>query len=388
MNLKRKLALAALLGAGVGLTGCQSPSSGGMAFWKKDGNSDFASASPDVGKQKYDGLAKEFGKPPARTGLGGQQAAADENFLTASWKKTTGAVSGAFTPKSSGADAADPLRLDQPTRKMGPEVHVGAAQLLENQSKWVEAEAQYQKALKLAPNDLSTLIGLARLHDRQGHTQQALEFYHQAVKAHPTSAMAFNDLGLCYNRQRQSDSALAAMSRAVELSPNNPKYRNNLAAVLVETGRVDEAVQKLSQGAAPAVAHYNVGYLLQQRGQSENAARQIQQALALDPGLTPARDLLAQLSGGNAIAQSPAPPAAQPAAAAPAYQTAQRPARHVAAPAYEVPQVDVPAQAAAPPAPSGPAGYHLTDEAAPAAETPAAASKWGNYATQHLPPVE
>src|SRR5262249_55593089 len=145
---------------------------------------------------------------------------------------------------------------------------------------------------------------------------------------HPTSGLVYNDLGLCYGRQHQFEQAVGALSRAVELNPDNPKYRNNLATVLVETGRIDEAVQKLSQGATPAVAHYNVGYLLQQKGQTKSAARHMQQALSLDPSLPPARDMLAQLTGVPPSAQ-PAT-AALPAAAAPAYQTAQRMARPAA----------------------------------------------------------
>ena len=157
VNLKRKLAVAALVGSGLGLTGCQGPSTGGLAFWKNNTAGGVASATPDVGKQRYEGLNKEFGKPPA-TALGGQKPA-DDNFLTASWKKTTGAVSGAFAAKPASGESSDPLRLDQPLKKVGPEIHVGAAQLMENQGKFAEAEMHYQKAPQVAPNDLNAAGG-------------------------------------------------------------------------------------------------------------------------------------------------------------------------------------------------------------------------------------
>jgi tetratricopeptide (TPR) repeat protein len=347
------------------------------------GSSGSASATPDVGKQKYEGLAKEFGKPSAQSGLGGVQPAADDNFLTASWKKTTGTIAGVFATKPpGGSDVADPLRLDQPSKKPGPEIHVGAAQLMENQGKFAEAEAHYQKALQLAPNDLNALVGLARLQDRQGHSQQALQIYQRAYKAHPQSGLVLNDVALCHARQRQFDLAMAAINRACELSPDNPKYRNNQATILVECGHVDEAVQKLSVGSSLAVAHYNVGYLLQQKGQTGDATRHLQQALAIDPSLGPAREMLAQLTGAAPAEQQPQ---VDPRTAPPRYETARAPAATAAVrqPQYDLPSVDVPASAQ-PAAVAGTQSYHFSDEA-PAAGTP---TNWGAYGTQHLPPVE
>jgi len=378
VKLKRKLAAAALLGSGLALTGCQAPLASGPGFWGSK-NAPAASATPDVGRQKYEGLSKEFGKPASSTALGGAQPA-DDNFLTASWKKTTGAVAGVFATKPSSGDSADPLRLDSPTRKVGPEIHVGAAQLMENQGKFAEAEAHYQKALKDSPNNLNALVGLARMHDRQGHSQQAIQTYLRAYKAHPNSGLVLNDVGLCHARQRQFDQALAAMNRAVELSPDNPKYRNNLATILVETGRIDEAVQKLSVGSTPAVAHYNVAYLLQQKGQTGEATRHLQQAVAIDPALGPAQEMLAQITGA-----APAQPQPQyDPRMAPRYETPQAPAATVAVrPQYDLPSVEVPAPAQAGPASAAPS-YHFSDDA-PAAS---GGTNWGAYGTQHLPPVE
>lgn len=329
MRLKRQFTIA-LLGTGVALSGCQTPMSG-LAFWKKDANSQVA-ASPDVSKQKFDGLSKQFGANssgvaarPSGTALGGKPATESGNFLTASWKKTTAAVSGAFTPKSKGdITENDPLRLDRPVKKVGPEVYVSAARLLENQNKFPEAEGQYQKALQAAPGDLNALVGLARLQDRQGNPGEAIKLYQQALKTNPSSTLIYNDLGLCHARQREYDASLQALNKAVELQPTNAKYRNNLAAVLVEAGRPDDALPHLLSGNTPAVAHYNLGYLLQQRGQRELAEKHYRQAVALEPGMAPAHEMLAQLSGnrGEPVAnQSPIvnraavqPPATQPAA--------------------------------------------------------------------------
>lgn len=307
MDLKRQLSVALIFGAGAGLIGCKSPG-GGLAFWNRGNSTSVASAAPDVGEQKYAGLQQDYSgsRPmgqaaPGTTGFGGQKPPADENFITSSWKSTTGAIAGAFasTKTASTIDTApaDSLRLDAPSKKIGPEVYTRAAQILENQNNAAEAQAQYEKALAIAPKDFNALVGLARLHDREGQHVKAQEVYARAIKAHPTNALAYNDLGLSYARQRQHDRALGSLSKAVELAPDNAKYRNNLATVLVEAGRPDDAIAQLSVTNSPAVAHYNVGYLLLKKGDSPRAAQHFQQALSLDPGMAPARQMLAQAMG-------------------------------------------------------------------------------------------
>jgi Tfp pilus assembly protein PilF len=259
-----------------------------------------ASATPDVGRQSYDGLSREFGgtpmgqKSPDAMALGGQKPVSDDNFLVSSWKSTTGAIAGMFA----GSKEPD-IYEEEPAKpkKVGPELYVGAARVFENQNKPVEAEEKYRQALKIAPKDFSALVGLARLQDRQGNTSESLATYQQAIKAHPTNALIYNDLGLSFARQRQFDQSLAALGKAVELAPDSTKYRNNLATVLVEAGHTDQALAQLSAVASPAVAHYNVGYLLLKKGEPDAAARHFQQALAIDPGMAPARDMLAQVTG-------------------------------------------------------------------------------------------
>jgi Tfp pilus assembly protein PilF len=199
-----------------------------------------------------------------------------------------------FAAKPNVMPERDASRLDSPTKKIGPEVYVAAAQLMENQNQIPQAQQQYERALKIAPNDLNALVGLARLYDRQGQSKLALQCYERALKTHAKSALLHNDLGLCYARQKQLDKSVQSLAKAVELQPENARYRNNLATVLVEAGRTDEALAQLSLSTSQAVAHYNVGFLLHKRGQTEQAASHLQQAIALDPGLTPARELLAQ----------------------------------------------------------------------------------------------
>ena len=170
MDIKRRFAMTVILGTGVGLTGCQGGGLGKLAIWNR-GDSSVASTAPDVSRQKYSGLAQEFGSAmpmgqnrPGTAALGGQKPPSDDNFFTASWKKTTAAVGGAFgsstTKSANPAPEDDPLRLDRQPKKINADVYVSAARLLENQGKYDEAELKYQDALKSSPDSRSQPLGL------------------------------------------------------------------------------------------------------------------------------------------------------------------------------------------------------------------------------------
>jgi tetratricopeptide (TPR) repeat protein len=389
--MKRRWSVTLLVGAGIGLSGCQTPSLSGLAFWKSGGSN---STAPDVGQQRFDGLAQQAGGESRAGGLGSAKPAASDNFLMASWKKTTAAVTAATAsnpPAMAPEDEA--LRLDKLPKRIGPEVYVGAARLLENQGKNEEAVVKYLDALKAAPDDLSALVGLARLYDRDGQGAKAIDTYLHASQAHPTSSLVCNDLGLSYRRQKQLDKSLVAFRQAIELQPDNAKYRNNLAAALVEGGRDDEALRELAQVNPPAVAEYNLAYLLQERGRRADAIAHLQRSVSIDPQLASSQEMLSQLGAGREL-----PAAAAPETAAPPTQIASRPAPRITpptqpdrvpppggAPSYatggggdsavytSAPQVTAPAAQA-------PSSYHIGDESAAAPPATGDRTRWSSAA--------
>ena len=92
--MKHTIAVTFLVGAGLALSGCQSPMLGGFSVWNRN-NSVAGSTAPDVGKQKYSGLSQQLSPAkPATTGMGGNHAPADTGFF-ASWKKATASFTGA-----------------------------------------------------------------------------------------------------------------------------------------------------------------------------------------------------------------------------------------------------------------------------------------------------
>jgi tetratricopeptide (TPR) repeat protein len=190
------------------------------------------------------------------------------------------------TPVSGPEDEAISLKKQG---KAGPGTHVAIAQLYEQSKRTVEAEAEYQMALDESRDFLPALLGYAHLQEQLGKSKEALDLYQHAVRAHPEQAAAHNNLGLCCARQNRLDDAVAAMSRAIQLDPKNPLYRNNIAAALVDQGRISEALVHLRAAHDDAAACYNLGYLLNKKGQPQAALQYFQLALASDPSMEAAR---------------------------------------------------------------------------------------------------
>ncbi len=188
-----------------------------------------------------------------------------------------------------------------------PRLMVVMAQMHERSGNVLGAQEQYERALKADPDYLVARISLARLHDRQGNFAEATRQYTEAARRHPNNATVQNDLGLCYMRQEKPGDAVAALQLAVKLQPDRKLYRSNLGTALVQVGRVDDAVQELTTVNPPAVAHYNVGYLLQQHGQNDAARRQFIKALEYDPGFTQAQYWVRKLAGVGPSPGQPTP---------------------------------------------------------------------------------
>jgi tetratricopeptide (TPR) repeat protein len=213
-------------------------------------------------------------------------------------------LTGPFQPASAQTAAArqqalrsDPVSLDYPSAPPTSELFFSMAKMSDRNGNSEHARSMYLQALAIEPNRLDAMLGLARLEDREGRFNEALKIYQQATAAHPQNAQAFNDMGLCHARNKQLEPSIWALDQAVRRQPAKALYRNNIAKVLLQQDRIDEAVAHLSAVHQPAVAQYNMGVLLQERGKTIEAIHFLTAASHIDPQLQPAHAMLADLRG-------------------------------------------------------------------------------------------
>ena len=217
-----------------------------------------------------------------------------QSSVTGSIKQGFNKVGEFFTPpkpshKSSPADDATSLKTQG---KPGPELYTAIARLYEESGKNAEAEKYYQMALNEKADDLNAMLGYARFQENQGRINEAVALYQKAVQTHPKEAAAYNNLGLCFARRGKLNEAASALGQAVQLDPRNPLYRNNLATVLVDQNRLPEALANFREVHGEAAAYYNIGYLLNKKGQTDAAEHNFAQALRIDPKMAPAQKWL------------------------------------------------------------------------------------------------
>jgi Tfp pilus assembly protein PilF len=265
------------------------------------------------------------------------------------WNNFTNAI----TPKPQQEPAPDPTSLKTPGHA-GPEVPLAMARFYEQQGNLAEAAKLYQQAIKGAPTDPHPLAAYGHLKARNGELAEATELYQKALRLAPDDPSILNDLGLCFARRKMFADASKALNRAVQLQPANVLYHNNLATLLVDTGQVDNAFTQLSLVHPPAVAHYNLGYLLYKKGQAALAAQHFSFALQIDPSFAAAQFWLVRL-GAAAPPVATAPPAGPQPGPPNDFRVADRPQPSDSAPSFDPPSPNPapsPPPAASEPAPT------------------------------------
>jgi tetratricopeptide (TPR) repeat protein len=221
----------------------------------------------------------------------------------------------AVASTSQKADAIDPEALKRPPK---PETFVafgdfsareaeGAQSPAEKEQLSDRARRAYQEALKLDPSSVTALKALARLYAVTNDYARAKEGYENALKIAPTDAGLWFDLGMTYARTKEWGLAIEHVAKAVELEPENRSYARYLGFTLARAGRYDESLAAFSRYEGAAKAHYYVAEMLEHMHQPELCKTHLQLALASDPQLHSAAQMLVRLNGLSTAPVATAP---------------------------------------------------------------------------------
>jgi tetratricopeptide (TPR) repeat protein len=162
-----------------------------------------------------------------------------------------------------------------------------------NQTK--EARKSYDLALRDDPKSVDAILGLARLDQLAGKSKEAEAGFEKALKMKPGDAAVLAANGQFYASQKRWPEAFDALQHAITAAPAEASYKHQLAIAKTKSGDADAGVALFSQVIGKDKAHYNVAYLLEQEGKDAAASEQCRQALATNPNFEPARMLLDQI---------------------------------------------------------------------------------------------
>jgi tetratricopeptide (TPR) repeat protein len=202
--------------------------------------------------------------------------------------------------------------------------HYNLANWLMQLNRVPEAIAEFQHVVGLRSDYAEAYDNLGSAQLQIGQAAEAEKDFEAALRANPLSVEAHNNLGNALIRLGRQDDAIAQYREAVRLRPDSAALHYNLASVLLDLGRGPEAEPhyreaiRLNPAYAPqtyldlgnallrarhfdearveyeevlrlapdnAMAHYNLGGVLQLLGRTAEAEAQRREAFRLDPAL-------------------------------------------------------------------------------------------------------
>ena len=197
--------------------------------------------------------------------------------------------------------AADKLTRALAINTRAYNVHVMLGDVYLESKKYEQALGEYEAAALLNPNSAAPLLGAASTLLSQGQLDLAAGKIDEAERLEPLSSEVQFARGRISERAGRTPEALGHYERAVTANPSDPRPRARLANAAIQLRLVDVAAAQftelLAMGYEPARTHFGLGWVAQARGDRATAAREYRQALALDPGLTAAREALSRLEG-------------------------------------------------------------------------------------------
>jgi len=106
----------------------------------------------------------------------------------------------------------------------------------------LEAEAAFEQALALNPNNAQAYMWFANLRDSENRTDEAIGYYHRSMQLDPLGRVPYNNLPTLYAQRGENEYALRLWLQAIEIHPDWPTLYQLISVHLASLGRLDEAI--------------------------------------------------------------------------------------------------------------------------------------------------
>ncbi|MEM7200044.1 MAG: tetratricopeptide repeat protein [Planctomycetota bacterium] len=158
------------------------------------------------------------------------------------------------------------------------------------------ALAEVDRALRLDPEHAAARKLRGLIHESRDAYADALTDLGAYLDVVPDDAEGWLARGRVFHRSGQGERALEDLRRAADLAPDDPEVRGWLGVTLAQEDRYAEAEVELRRAlrdADEAWVHYWLGYALYMQDENAAAVRSLRRAMALEPGDSDTRGLLA-----------------------------------------------------------------------------------------------
>jgi len=154
--------------------------------------------------------------------------------------------------------------------------------------RYEEAAARFEAATEARHDWAEAHYRLGLSHHYGGRPEDACDAFALALHHAPHAGHMHFALALAERKQGKIEQAWASVTRAIGCGHDTPEAHNLEGALLLDMGRIEEAVERFRAAVridpANAQAHGNLGYVLfRDCGEYEAGAHHLERALALDP---------------------------------------------------------------------------------------------------------
>jgi Flp pilus assembly protein TadD len=148
-----------------------------------------------------------------------------------------------------------------------------------------EAKAHLNRAVALNPMLWKAHNFLGIVHDRDREYDKAAEEFSTALELHQGGGAdeIYNNLGVVHIARKQYAEAVETFRRALRAGGVSERTYNNLGLALARMGRLDEALESFKYAGGEAKANNNLGYVLLTENQPARAVPYFEKAIELSP---------------------------------------------------------------------------------------------------------
>lgn len=183
-----------------------------------------------------------------------------------------------------------------------PYAHGNLGKVHFDRGELVLAERELQTALRLKRDEVIPRLWLGGVYAQGGRMTEAEQVFRAVLTQDRRNAYAHNNLGALLARTGHAEAAAREFQEALRLRPGLREAQENLIKLYLLQGNLlqaEQAIQtRLSERPNDAMLHYYLALLYRRRGSEGLAARALEEALRLNPGLASAGMTLNALDEG------------------------------------------------------------------------------------------
>jgi len=149
-----------------------------------------------------------------------------------------------------------------------------------------QAARDMRASLAADPDATDVLLDLARVLGALSRTKETVSTYNYLLQVHPECALCLSSYGVFEMETGRPEHAAELFTRAVALDPGYPGNRVNLAAISMQLGHLDEAIQRFQEVirlAPTGRARSSLAQCQFLTGDADSAVRNLAEAVLLEP---------------------------------------------------------------------------------------------------------